>query len=169
MIDIETLSTRPNALVVSIGAVRFGNELGKEFYSPCFYQQKDRDIDLGTVRWWMKQTPEAKSVFESQDALSLRETLINLKDFIEPDDQIWANGVVFDIGILENAFNQYRLKFPWKYGNLNCLRSIRRLHPGYDEVMKKIRVSTSHNALDDAKCQALALIETAESLGISLE
>ena len=159
MIDIETLSTDPSALVVSIGAVRFGNRLGEEFYKPCFFQQKDRKMDISTIRWWMQQEEAGRNVFK-EEAVSLREALIELRDFIDREDRIWANGAIFDIGILQNALTQYKQKLPWKYPNILCLRSIRAIHPEYDQLMNKLirGESASHNALDDAKCQAKALI-----------
>lgn len=170
MIDIETLGTGSDALIVSIGAVRFGDQLGKEFYMPCFHQQKERKMDLSTVRWWMKQGDEGRKVFE-EDAVPLKEALIELRDFLNRDeDKVWANGVTFDIGILQDALIQCKLKFPWKYSNVLCLRSIRAIYPEYDRIMKDLRgESASHNALDDAKCQAKALILLSQLQGFSLD
>lgn len=170
MIDIETLSTNQDALIVSIGAVKFTqNGLGNEFYRVCYHQQKDRDIQMNTVKWWMKQSDEARQVFNDDNVVSLREALVDFKDFIDRDnDIIWANGVNFDVGILENAFREARLKFPWKYTNIRCLRSIRGIYPEYNEIMSKYRDSASHNAIDDAKCQARTLIELRDLKGFNL-
>ena len=158
MVDIETLGTGSNALIVSIGAVRFNDTIIEKFYSPCFYQQNDRKIEIGTIKWWMSQEDEARKVF-SEKAVPLKEALIDLRDFIDREDKVWANGVTFDITILENALLSNKLKLPWKYTNILCLRSIRSIYPEYDEIMKELRGnSASHNALDDAKMQAQALI-----------
>ena len=169
MIDIETLSASPNAIIVSIGVVGFNREgLGEEFYRVCYHQQKNRDIQMSTVKWWMSQGEEARAVFKDENAVSLREALVDLKDFIDRDDNVWANGVTFDIGILENAFKEYKIKHPWKYTNIRCLRSIKAVLPVYNELLSAVREETSHNALDDAKCQAKALVTLANLKNLEL-
>ena len=65
MVDLETLSTRSNALILTIGAVPFNNtgdvSVGEELY---FYQRVSLDsyqdcfsfhMDYKTLVWWMKQ------------------------------------------------------------------------------------------------------------------
>jgi hypothetical protein len=75
MIDLETLGTGPDVIVVSVGAVLFDadtGETGGEFYRILDYQDQ---IDLGRkpsadiIKWWMEQTNEARSVFK--DGVSL--------------------------------------------------------------------------------------------------
>ena len=64
MIDIETLSTKNNAAILSIGAVKFNIKSG---VIDTYYQNIDastakkfnRDIDKSTLEWWSKQNPEA--------------------------------------------------------------------------------------------------------------
>jgi len=66
MIDIETLSTRLGAVVLTIGAVVFdpeSEELGQTFFIRLPAQEQiDRGalVDMQTIRWWMDQSVEAK-------------------------------------------------------------------------------------------------------------
>ena len=61
MLDIETLAKSERSVVLSIGAIAFDAEkfgediehLPKWYSALAFLDQKDRDVDLGTVRWWM--------------------------------------------------------------------------------------------------------------------
>ncbi len=63
MLDIETLAKSERSVVLSIGAIAFDAEkfgediehLPKGYSALDFLDQKDRDVDLGTVRWWMNQ------------------------------------------------------------------------------------------------------------------
>jgi hypothetical protein len=66
MIDMETLSTDPNCVILTIGAVRFdpmGNgvaeklELRPEIDSQT--EEFDRHINPDTLRWWGEQSEDA--------------------------------------------------------------------------------------------------------------
>ena len=171
MIDIETLGKTQNAVIASIAAVKFNiNGLKEELYKVCYNYQTTRELDLPTVKWWMAQSEEAREIFTNKEikVVSLKEALVDLKDFISRDDNVWANGVLFDIGILEHAFRSEKILFPWTYGKIRCLRGIRAIFPEYEDIMNEIRVKVSHNALDDTKCQANALIALAKLKGFTL-
>jgi hypothetical protein len=66
MVDIETLSTRLNAVVLSIGAVAFdpySDQIGHSFsiqLDPQEQMEKGRHVDINTIKWWMGQSEEAK-------------------------------------------------------------------------------------------------------------
>lgn len=161
MIDIESFSLKEHAFIVSIGAVRFGtHKMGETLYLPCFERQKGRSIDLDTVVWWLQQSDQAREVFktEPKDVLELRTALLELSEFINPGDNIWANGVTFDINTLTHAYQSLGMRVPWRYNKINCLRSIKTIYPDvYSMVEPLVRKETSHNALDDAICQAKIL------------
>ena len=65
MIDIETLGTDPDCVVLSVGAVKFDpftlNEPhSKTLWRPSADEQlnADRSVDQGTIEWWGKQAEE---------------------------------------------------------------------------------------------------------------
>lgn len=172
MVDIETLATTNDAFIVSIGAVVFNKEIVlHRHYTICHKGQQDREVSMETVKWWMKQSDAAREVFTAKNEVhSLEASLIALSAFIKKSGgSVWANGVLFDIGILENAYDGCALVKPWHYGNIRCLRSIRLIYPEFDVLMKERRgEKTAHNALDDAEDQASVLIQLAKIKGFNL-
>ncbi len=62
-VDLETLSTKYNSYILSVGVVEFdmltGDTLGK-FYSNTYSSSGSYHIDISTVKWWMKQSQEAR-------------------------------------------------------------------------------------------------------------
>ena len=62
MIDIETLSTTPDAVVMSVGAVKFDPKAtrpptNKTLWRPDIDEQTERDrhVSESTLEWWSKQ------------------------------------------------------------------------------------------------------------------
>lgn len=93
MIDLETLSTRTNASIISIAAVEFGlnGDTGREMIlkiKPSEWGKYDRHIDGNTIAWWMGQDAEAvKSLFAKDgEDFTLLDTLSHLSDFVKECD-----------------------------------------------------------------------------------
>jgi hypothetical protein len=169
MIDLETLGTGTDAVVLSIGAVFFDierNELGPTFIvQPEVESQikKGRVMDPDTIKWWMSQGEAAKQVFKDQ-TLPTQHTLNLLSQFCRLNTEslkelkVWGNGSSFDISILESMYKNFDLKQPWGYNGVMDLRTFRRFVGNMDRVVK---LGTDHNALDDAKSQALYVLKHA--------
>lgn len=155
MIDNETLGTTSDAVIMSIGAVRFNLEGDIDesgFYSSISVDsnlEHGRAIHEDTLIWWLDQPAEARKVFK-EPKVTLEQALMDLIDFVEDGDIIWSNGASFDIPMLEHAFRQLDLTAPWKFFNSRCVRTYKAL-PGAEKVGKP---TTSHNALRDAIDQA---------------
>lgn len=160
MHDIETMSTASNACICSIGAVVFdvGKGITDEFYITI--DAKDckalgLDISPETVAWWSKQNPAALKML-MKDNVKLRPALTQYsKWFNRRSMKVWGNGSAFDNVILRNAYRAAGMGEPWKYHQEMCFRTLATLFP---EVPKPKRTGTYHNALDDAKFQALHFI-----------
>lgn len=166
MLDLETLDTGNNALILSIGAKEFDPELapvgfeGREFYTVVNQRQQvpkwGRTISPSTQKWWDGQTPEAKAVLvESQleTAPYLDTALHKFAEWIGGQDiEIWAHGADFDNIILGNAYAAVGAPRPWSYSKNRCFRTLMNIGKGLVEVPP--RAGTHHNALDDAKYQA---------------
>ena len=173
MIDLETLGTAPGSVILSIGAVLFdANGIGNEFY--CVVSKDSclmhgLTIDQSTLDWWEKQSPEARKVLseaESVDALSLTDALERLARFIPLNARIWSNGANFDQPLLDVAYRALGRSAPWKYYNSRCYRTILALC----STEKSMRPPTvcAHNALEDAKWQAIHMDNVIRHLGLSL-
>ncbi|NRB23152.1 MAG: 3'-5' exoribonuclease [Shewanella sp.] len=166
MLDLETLSTVPEAAILSIGAVFFdpiNSLLGKEFYQIVVRTNSTLDgtVSDDTVKWWNSQSPEANSIFTDPSAISLREALVSFDSFIKNNGseniQVWGNGSGFDNVILASAYKRNGLKVPWNFRNDRDVRTVVELGRCLRKIDPKESLTMSglaHNALDDAKFQA---------------
>ena len=93
MIDLETLSTRPDAVILSVGAIKFDPYSSTEPHDPLLFKvDVDSQTEMGrhvmedTLNWWATQ-PE-----------HIREDALGEKDRMDLDYTIkainkWAVGV----------------------------------------------------------------------------
>lgn len=169
MLDLETMGTNSNAAIVAIGAVKFGNgQLGDEFYQVVDLQScvnVGLTIDPSTVMWWMQQSDEARAQF-NRTAIPIIPALVQFGEWMEydPDTQMWGNGAAFDNVILANAYRACGLDSPWTFMNDRCYRTMKAMYPS----IPKTRIGTYHNALDDAKTQAVHLMEIWKAMEFTL-
>lgn len=169
MLDLETLGNKPGAVIVAIGAVRFGGgALGEEFYARIDAQSGvdcGLTLDAGTVLWWMKQGPEARAEL-LQPGEDLGQMLDAFIDFCAPsrDTLVWGNGSDFDNVLLAAAYEKVGMAVPWKFYNNRCYRTLKGLRP---EVKLEIAPEARHNALADAQAQARHAMEIMAVLGIT--
>lgn len=148
MIDIETLGTEPDSAILSIAAVNFN--LTESLYLKIIPESNNdygRTINISTVKWWFKQSDEARNEFLQGNFFDLKHALLQLHNFIKPDDIVWANSPSFDCVILKSAFKAVTIECPWKFYNERDVRTLLGLKPGFGG-----RVVT-HNALDDCMNQ----------------
>lgn len=166
MLDIESLSTAPDACILSIGAVRFNIETGEALLSHNYFYQTididsniemDRHVEGRTISWWMEQERAAQqAVFSGVGAVTLGDGLRALAGYLNfrPFDRIWCRGAAFDFPALESAFRAYKWPTPWPYYAVRCQRTLEDM-AGIDKLP---RDNTAHNALDDAIYQAHSAI-----------
>lgn len=165
MVDLETLDTAPTALVLSVGLVAFDDKavLDKLYLTIDIQDQINlgRTISADTLKWWMKQSPEARRVF-SESGSNLMDSVDFIARFFEnyPKSLLWSNGANFDAVILDDMFRMVGVPVPWKYWDVRCFRTF------CDGIGRKLSVrrGTHHNALDDAESQALHMIACASKL-----
>lgn len=175
MCDIETLATGPNAVILTIGALRFNpyeDDSDKSVKTmPHFYCRVDpesfdypqAEIDDDTLAWWAKQPPEIQheAFGEGVNRLPIKEALTQLFDFCRPMDRIWANGPAFDIIILETAAKHANLPVPWNFWQARDCRTVFRLNPSKEEK------PNNHNALDDCYAQVCKLQKCLKDLNVT--
>lgn len=167
MIDLETMDTRPTAAIVSIGAVKFNSEIVvDDFYAVIDLENcVDHGLTMSasTVQWWLSQ-PNKTDTFDSNKSDLLSPVLKEFASWIGQGARVWGNGADFDNVILRNAYGACDLPLPWAYYSNMCYRTIKNLAPD----IKMERTGIHHNALDDARSQALHLIAICDHLGIQL-
>jgi len=166
MVDLETLDTRPSAVILSIGACLVNWRTGEP--SNPFYAVVDlassREAGLtespDTLAWWNRQSPEARRVF-TDPSVSLDEALSlfahYLRGFNSKDVKIWGNGSDFDNVILANAYDALSYDAPWRFYNNRCFRTVKNVMSF--QLKEPPRAGTYHNALDDALHQARVLLQ----------
>ena len=154
MLDIETLSTDFDAVIISIGAVRF--DLSTGIKGDTFYRKIDKQscVDVGlkinpeTVDWWMNQDEKARQEFLSKsDRISISDALIELSEFIEQDDFVWSNGASFDLVILRSAYKACQIDLPWEFYNEKDVRTLAGLVPEVKE--NEPFVGVKHHPVSD--------------------
>ncbi len=168
MIDIETLSTEMNALIVSIAAVKFnvydksvkGDSINLlvdvSSYLTCTKEKiepTDADcpyfISSSTITWWLQQ-PSYEGVFLAQPRLPLRDALLQLTAFCSGISRYWCQGMNFDPIVLENSYKQESLTPPWKFYEWRDSRTAVNLFPKHYFPLKPVN---AHDALADCHYQ----------------
>lgn len=161
MVDLESLGTRSDAVILSLGAVKFDLDSDKiddkAFYAPISI---DSNLELGrriqedTLLWWLKQEIAAQSVFH-EEKIALPQALEDFSDWVGTGDyEVWSNGADFDIPMVAHAFAQIQMETPWKFWASNCVRTYKKL-PGAKAIASGVPFTgVKHSALADAVHQA---------------
>lgn len=174
MIDCETLGTTADAVILSIGAVKFDLN-SKKIDDNAFYTSVSVDSNLehgrriseATLLWWLKQSPEAQAVFHEAKV----PLIAALGDFAEwlgedlnnPKYKVWSNGADFDLPMMALAFTQVGMEVPWAFYKGRCFRTWKNELP-FGPAYAVERKGPSHHALYDAIYQA----ELAQSIQASM-
>lgn len=160
MLDLETMSTRSNAAIASIGAVKFDVDAG---VIDTFYRTIDLrtckavglHFDQETIDWWKQQSKEAQKALQV-DNISIMQALDDFSTwFGNKSLPTWGNGAGFDNVIMENAYRAVNSKRPWLPWDDRCYRTIKNII----QVPIDERQGTYHNALDDAMHQTKHLLK----------
>ena len=170
-IDIETLGSTPDTVVLTIGGIKFDPMVDDGLHSQFYYRlDADEQLEMGrtitqtTLEWWDKQPEEIKAeAMDPEDRISVNETLKALNKWLVGVDKVWCQGPVFDIGILENLYKQINLHHNWSFWNI---RDSRTLFSLMDSDPRKEIDFAAHNALADAIVQSLCIQKVYKSLGI---
>ena len=171
MLDLETLSTKPDATVLTFGACKFNpykqEDIDKGIYFRINVDEQitlGRDVDDSTVEWWGKQAEDVREeALGDGDRITLEQFTKELNRFIVGAKNIWAQGPVFDIVILENLYRQIGLPCPWQFWQIRDSRTLLSTH---GDPREKNKVGL-HNALEDAVSQAQAVQHVFNACGIT--
>ena len=176
MVDIETLSTMPNAAIITIGAVLFDprgedtEETLREhamLFGPISFESNEaegRHISASTMGWWLKQSQEAQAGLFEGDVVPLRAALERFRQWVNNASPVptrfWAKDPTFDGVILEDAFRSMGMMWPFKFWETRSVRTCMELaYPpgGLRGDFPQIGVGVAHNAVDDSIRQCLSV------------
>lgn len=175
-IDLETLSIKHDAAILSIGAQEFSpssGKLGGNYYAEIDLQSamKAGHVDADTLRWWISQDAKAKRVFGRENKKPLAVALDELLQWMRGRSmapKVWGHGATFDITILESAYENgcVGLQPAWRYVNIRDIRTVVDIAQAIADfkIEQVARVGVHHNALDDATYQANVVIAAYEAL-----
>ncbi|OOE45107.1 3'-5' exonuclease [Salinivibrio kushneri] len=176
IIDIETLSTKESAVVVTVSAFkfdRFANNAQTEFASHDNELHMHLDVadqlihgrttNAETCKWWRKQSAEALSELRSNDLPFLAcDALEQLAEFIH-GCQLFSRGTDFDFKILGHMYRTNGIKTPWKYNQVRDVRTYIDAFTGgnigYVENFETPDWMTSHNSLHDCYRDAMQMVK----------
>jgi hypothetical protein len=183
MIDLETLSTEPNAIILQIGMVSFDIETFEPQRSYKWQlpvkSQKDagRDWSVATLQWWLIQPKELQEeVLLPSFGMTIDQhhdvVLSNFLDAYLMEDgkygvqNVWAQGCT-DFEWLEDMMG--RRTPPWQYYQKADCRSVMKAAETYGVDVQLIREQLrlklkAHNALDDCLIQIGTLREIKKCL-----
>ena len=140
MIDLETLSTNPDAVILTVGGVKFDPYTQMKPYDELYFRV---DVD-------------------SQTAMGRDVMIKKINKFSVGVDVFWCQGPLFDYAILQNIYRQMKTPIPWQYWQIRDSRTLFSLVPkDYNEQRTGL-----HNALQDCIFQAKKVQRVYKQLGI---
>ncbi len=165
MVDIETLGTKEDAVILTVGGVKFDPYTDKEPYDR-FLMAIDIDeqtangrvVDEGTLEWWGTQPAEIQEeAFCEEGRVSVEEFCTTFTKWLVGCDKKWAQGPRFDYGILENFYAQFGYHKNWFYWQEQDARTLFGLVPGDPRKNLDGVQEGHHSAVEDAVVQAKAV------------
>jgi 3' exoribonuclease, RNase T-like len=169
MVDIETLGLASNAVVLSFAAVKF--KLYDE--KPMIDKRhtwvlnlrsqfgKGRTTTYSTLEFWRDQPAAARAHWELGDPMSVELALQQFGDLFPREEEhlIWANGIIFDIGILESLHRDFNVDVPWRYNAPRDMRTIIRTLSDTRKRPPSAELGIAHHPEDDCVHQIWSLWE----------
>ena len=137
MIDLETLSTKPNAVILTIGGVKFDPYSNTEPTNGMYYRidvdsqtAMGRDVMEDTVEWWGKQAEDVREeALGDHDRIDLKYFIKQLNKWSVGVDVFWCQGPLFDFAILQDFYAQMKVPVPWNYWQIRDTRTLSSLVP----------------------------------------
>lgn len=131
MIDLETLSTRQNAIITELGWAVFTKDgivkSGQYLIDVEDQSRLGGDISGDAMRFWMKENYEQLSgFFDKKEKTTMGNALISLAGVIVTFNikHVWANSPSFDLAILKHWYGRFNQQLPWIFKNERDFRTI---------------------------------------------
>lgn len=163
MLDLESLGTRPDCAILTLGAVKFDpytvDKFGDSLYFRIDVNEQlalGREVQEDTLEWWGRQAEDVREeALGEHDRISLESMYRQLNKFLVGVNNIWCQGPAFDIVILENIYRQKGWPTPWQFWQIRDSRTLFGVHGDPREKNK----AGLHNALEDCVSQAQGVQE----------
>lgn len=182
MIDLETLSTAPDAAITQIGAVAFDPARG--LLADSFARHVSIEsciraglkVDGSTVCWWMEQAEDARLSFTRGQvgALAIDAALADLASWVnltfgaQGPEGVWSHGATFDLPILDSAFRRVLGRaVPWRYTAARDTRTLFALAGALLPQLAGPSVGVAHDAVYDCQYQVQGVVSAYRKLGLA--
>ena len=157
VLDLETMSTDKQALVLSIGwaIIKDCEIVSQGEVRPKMEAQADRHVSFDTLRWWMDgNKAEAQKHLASLPEWDLDVALTYLDVSVDaikqwPKVKVWGNSPNFDCDILAGLYRSAGKEVPWKFWQERDMRTLRDVSTTARHVPK-----IAHTAMWDAVAEA---------------
>lgn len=170
MIDIETLSTEPNAVIVELAAVPFDMRSTGESFSaainPDSCLKVGLHVSMDTIKWHSINS----KIIPVHGTASLLDALMYFRSWAGDLEResgkelvFWANSPSFDLVILRSAYKAINVEPFWKYWQERDMRTVMSLLP------KRMHMKNSHVALEDCVVQINCLKQALNELNLTLK
>ncbi|MEK9698829.1 MAG: 3'-5' exonuclease [Candidatus Poseidoniales archaeon] len=172
MIDLETLSTNPEAVILTFGGVKFDAHSSMSPYDELYFRvdvdsqtAMNRHVMQDTLDWWSQQPKEiSEEALSDQDRIGLDDMVKAVNKWCVGVDVFWCQGPLFDYAILQNIYTQLGHPQPWNYWQIRDSRTLFSLVPRDNNK----RVG-HHNALQDCIYQAKKVQEVYKQLNVKIK
>lgn len=168
MFDLETLDTKPSAVILSLGAVKFdprqkGLDPDAERLSLRFeidpQSAMGRTISDDTIAWWATQSKEAQeAAFGDVNRVTVEDAIEKFHKFVWNSDRVWSQGS-FDVNIIEHLYTSIGKPYAWQYWQVRDSRTL------FDFVDGQLDRTKHHDAVEDAIAQAEAVQRALRKIG----
>lgn len=168
MFDLETLDTKPSAVILSLGAVKFdprqkGIDPDAERLSMRISVDEQslmgRTTSESTLAWWAQQSKEAQdAAFSDEGRIPLIEAVDQFHKFVWNSERIWSQGS-FDVNIMEHLYTALNRPYSWQYWQVRDSRTL------FDFVDGELDRTKHHDAVEDAISQAEGVQRALRKIG----
>ena len=161
MLDLETMDTTPNSVIVQVGACYFDRITGETDegflvnikVSSCL--KAGLDVSGDTIEWWFKQS----NVSWLENLKPLYGSLRTLYNYAASCEWVWSHST-FDFPIIMNAYQKVKLDSPFHFRQARDLRTLVDLAGiPYKKSEDRKDQEDQHNALSDCKYQVKYAVE----------
>ena len=164
MTDLETLGTRPGAIVLSAAFVRFSDEAHMTINLSIPDQEMlGLEKDESTLAWWRDQEAKVPGTWAraASDPRPLAIALPYIVDWMKwacngDDWLIWCHGAPFDCPLLGEVYRRSNIACPWGGRDFWRIQDTRTLYNLAGINPKDYAVPPPHVALNDAIGQTRA-------------
>lgn len=176
MIDMETMSSRNNAAIATLGAVAFNPDIitplgemdSRNFFNGYLdlRKQEGRHFDGDTIYWWLQQSLEARVALRPKFNVQPDEPRRVLQQFSDwcytvGAKRCWSYGATFDNVLLVDIYRWVGLNCPIHYRDQACARTVIQLA---SLPRPQVAGLVAHGALDDAIVQTIWLQQSLTKL-----